>query len=139
MRHDSLTTQLKEELYSLQAGECYSCKTVMRGPKSWSKKARSHERKNQYRKVKQKLKQPENLATFEHVIPIRCGGNKAVGNVLLACRKCNLAKGASLPSKEDIQFLRKINFEMGLQNYKIVDEQVGSMFKWLIEMGYVKT
>lgn len=137
--HSSLTLAVKAKLYQLQAQECYCCKGTMMSPKSWRKKLKKHHRENPGNRPPP---QPANLATFDHVVAIKCGGSKALGNVLLACHKCNSYKSAKIPSSEDIEYLREINGQLNHLGYnvqKIIDTDVAKMFKWLMkEMGYSK-
>ena len=135
--HHSLTDKVKADIYKIQASECCICKKTMKSPKSWKKKIREppYSRDNQ-------PPIPYNLATFEHVVPLKNGGGRGLGNVLLACRKCNCDKGNDMPSKDDIAYLREVNVQLKDLGYtvnKIIDKNVAMTFKWLIEeMGYGK-
>lgn len=123
---------IKKKLFRIQAGECYICKRTMMGPDAWSKKCRKVG-------VGVPHKHPDNLATFEHVIPISMGGNKQLGNVLLACMKCNSTKSDTLPTKAQLRQLREVNLEIGKTHklQKMIDPRIGELIKWLQKLGYL--
>ena len=50
---------------------------------------------------------PKHLLTIDHVIPRSRGGMTTWGNVVAACRKCNIKKGNRTPSEANMMLIRK--------------------------------
>lgn len=67
----------RKRLFEEQGGRCYYCSTIML-----------------LAKIPNGVRQPSNLATLDHIIPVSKGG--ACGptlNCILACRSCNNERG----------------------------------------------
>lgn len=50
----------------------------------------------------------------DHVIPLSKGGHNTLGNVVPACRTCNIRKGARTPEQAEMSFIVRVNVDSRL-------------------------
>jgi len=84
-----------------------------------------------------------NLATVDHVQPLSKGGKRYdVGNLVVACRSCNAAKGNSEPDKFEIINNQKIWGNLGNYDFNIEfvnnDGELDKMMRTLEARGKAK-
>lgn len=70
----------RERLFAEQRGKCYYCGCVML-----------------LAQVPNRMRQPDNLATLDHIVPVSVAGTKATakGRCVVACRICNQERGTT--------------------------------------------
>lgn len=69
--------------YRQQGGACFYCTRALRMDRPTRRR-------------------PENAATADHLYPVSTGGTNSFTNVVAACRDCNRAKGARMPTDEEL-------------------------------------
>lgn len=80
---------IRKRLWSAQQGKCFYC-----------------ERPTVIRKIKSGVRQPGNLATLDHVVPLSMDGRFApTQNCVVACRACNHARG-NMPQDDFLKLVR---------------------------------
>lgn len=85
----------RDWLFDRQRGRCYLCSGVMLRPAPLHGKAPI----------------PDDVATRDHVLPRSAKAKGEPALILLACRRCNVEKGAAAPTLTQVEFAQQVHRE----------------------------
>lgn len=85
----------RDWLFDRQRGRCYLCSGVMLRPAPLHGKAPL----------------PDSMATRDHVLPRSAKAKGEPALILLACRLCNIEKGATAPTLTQVEFAQQVHRE----------------------------
>lgn len=85
----------REWLFRRQHGRCYLCSGLMLRPVALAPTESI----------------PDDMATRDHVLPRSAKAKGEPALILLACRRCNLEKGATAPTLTQVVFAQRVHVE----------------------------